>query len=231
VGGDVRGALIAANGYDTGFGDYDLADWERMIESIVAMTGVCASSRVLELGCGAGAFLYELSRQTQCQVNGVDYSASMIAAARRCLPFGRFEVAEAKDLSGIEGPFDAIFSHGVFIYFPDQDYVRNVLAASVDKLAAGGALCIQDLNDIDHKATYDERRRRSYRNPDAYDRDYVGLSHLFFDKAAILEDLKTAGLVEGRMFDHASRRYQNAQYRFNVIAWKSAEGPATREST
>ena len=222
-GDDFRSALMAANGYDTGFGDYDLDDWERMIGSVAAMAAVSADSRVLEIGCGAGAFLYEMNRQTKCQVSGVDYSPSLIAAARRCLPTGHFEVAEAKDLSGLEGPFDAIFSHGVFIYFPDQDYVGDVLAASADKLAPGGALCIQDLNDIEQKTTYDERRRRAYRDPEAYDRDYAGLRHLFFDKARVIEDLKAAGLVEGRVFEHTSHRYQNSQYRFNVIAWKPAD--------
>lgn len=224
-GGDLLAALIVADGCDTGFGNYALEEWKAMVASVAGLAGVARTSRVLEIGCGAGAFLYELHRQTGCKVSGLDYSRTLLEHARRHLPFGDFAHLEASGLAGLAGEFDAIFSHSVFIYFPDRGYVSQVLAAAFDKLAPGGVLCVQDLNDLATKADNEAHRRRNYRNPEDYDRDYAGLSHLYLDKADVLEELRRLGFEAVRLFEHAARGYANARFRFNVIARKP-ERPA-----
>jgi SAM-dependent methyltransferase len=217
---DLLSALIVADGCDTGFGSYPPEDWKAMVANAAVLAGVGQGSRVLEIGCGAGAFLHELHRQTGCSVTGLDYSLSLIEEARRYLPFGEFVHAEATGVSALEGPFDAIFSHSVFIYFPDHAYVSRVLAAAFDRLSPGGVLCVQDLNDLGRKDDYEVRRRRTYRRPEHYDRDYAGLSHLYFDQATMIGELARLGFEAARPFEHASKGYANAEFRFNLIARK-----------
>lgn len=224
--GDLLAALIAADGCDTGFGSYSTRDWTSMVASVASLVGVQQGSRVLEIGCGAGAFLYELHRQTGCRVAGLDYSGSLIEDARRCLPFGNFVQLDAAGLSELDGSFDAIFSHSVFIYFPDQDYVRRVLAAAFAKLSPGGALCLQDLNDLGCKPDYEAHRRRAYRRPEDYDRDYAGLSHLYFDEGELTGQLRRLGFESVRRFPHAAAGYGNARFRFNLLARKPRDAPA-----
>jgi SAM-dependent methyltransferase len=218
--GDLLAALIVADGCDTGFGSYPTADWTAMVADVAHLAGVSEPSRVLEIGCGAGAFLYELHRQTGCRVSGLDYSASLIEEARRHLPFGDFTCLEAVGLAGLPGGFDAIFSHSVFFYFPDHTYVSRVLAAAFDQLAPGGVLCLQDLNDLARQPDYETHRRRTYRRPGDYDRDYAGLSHLFFDRQDTIEELRGLGFEPVRLFDHTAKGYANAAFRFNLLARK-----------
>jgi len=219
---DLLAALIAADGCDTGFGSYSTADWRAMVAEAARLAGVGARSRVMEIGCGAGAFLHELRLQTGCRVAGLDYSASLIEEARRHLPGGDFFHTEAADLAGLPGPYDAIFSHSVFFYFPDHAYVLRVLAAAFDKLAPGGALCLQDLNDLARQAAFEAHRRRTYRSPQDYDRDYAGLSHLYFDRELLPEQLRGLGFEDVRLFDHIAEGYENAAFRFNLVARRPA---------
>ncbi len=197
-----------------------MADWVGMVTDIVRRTAINGSSRVLEIGCGAGALLYELHRQTGCKVAGLDDSASLIEEARRHLPFGAFAHLEAAGLGELPGDFDAILSHSVFFYFPDHRYVSDVLQAAFDKLAPGGVLCLQDLNDLARQQDYEAHRRQTYPRPEDYDRDYAGLAHLYFDKDALCQELRRLGFAPVRLFEHAARNYASAAFRFNVLAVK-----------
>jgi SAM-dependent methyltransferase len=61
--------------------------------------------RVLELGCGAGDLLASLNPSDGV---GVDFSSAMIDAARTSHANMRFIVADAHDLSELQGPFDVV---------------------------------------------------------------------------------------------------------------------------
>ncbi len=66
---------------------------------------VSPGQRVLELGCGTGELLSSL-----CPTRGVgiDFSSEMICRARAAHGDLEFAQADAHDLSGVQGPFDAI---------------------------------------------------------------------------------------------------------------------------
>jgi ubiquinone/menaquinone biosynthesis C-methylase UbiE len=49
---------------------------------------------VFEVGCGAGAFLYELEA-LGCKVGGVDHSPALIGKAMKAMPSGGFKVSDA----------------------------------------------------------------------------------------------------------------------------------------
>jgi ubiquinone/menaquinone biosynthesis C-methylase UbiE len=66
---------------------------------------VPSSQRVLEIGCATGELLAAVE---PLHGVGVDFSPLMVSKARRRHPRLTFAVADAHDLSGIEGPFDVV---------------------------------------------------------------------------------------------------------------------------
>ena len=52
--------LIKANGFDTGVGDYSTEDWQILTAFLSKKFSLNNNSKVFEIGCGSGAFLYSL---------------------------------------------------------------------------------------------------------------------------------------------------------------------------
>ena len=67
--------LIAADGFDSGPGDFTVDSWRRFVQRIITHVGLKKADQCLEVGCGSGAFLWPLE-QLGCAITGVDYSHS-----------------------------------------------------------------------------------------------------------------------------------------------------------
>lgn len=76
---------------------------------------------VLDAGCGSGTALQALLARADCRATGVDFSATMIAAAGRRLR-GRADLVEAplEWLPFGDATFDAVLALNV-LYFADRD--------------------------------------------------------------------------------------------------------------
>ena len=61
-------ALIQANGFDTGCGDYSESQWLHMAEDLVTRAQLDSASSVLEFGCGSGALLLALQQLSGCTI-------------------------------------------------------------------------------------------------------------------------------------------------------------------
>jgi SAM-dependent methyltransferase len=92
--------------------------------------------RVLDVGCGAGAFAAQLAQRSE-QVDALDRSAEMIEEAERRMP-GNVNCVLADVLAGpLPGKdYDAIFSISALHHMPLQDALRVLGAA----LRPGGVL-------------------------------------------------------------------------------------------
>ena len=106
--------------------------------------------RVLEVGCGTGMVLFRIA--PGCELyHGIDLSAAVLArvkaeADRRCLAGVVLEQRAADALAALKGgPFDTIVINSVVQYFPDVDYLIDVLAAALERLAPGGAIFVGDV--------------------------------------------------------------------------------------
>ena len=106
--------------------------------------------RVLEVGFGTGMVLSRIA--PGCELyHGIDLSAAALArvraeADRRGLAGVVLEQRAADTLASIEGaPFDTIIINSVVQYFPGVEYLVDVLAAAVEKLAPGGAIFVGDV--------------------------------------------------------------------------------------
>lgn len=109
----------------------------RLAGPALKLLGDVAGQRVLDLGCGEGSVTAQL-RDAGADVLGVDADPGMVAAtAARGL---EARVADARDLAGVDGPFDAVFSSAVLHWVPQAD---RVAAAVARVLRPGGRLVVE----------------------------------------------------------------------------------------
>ena len=111
-------------------------------------------SRVLEIGCGVGLLLQHLA--PVCQVyRGTDLSPSAIAELGYWLKtqsgMQHVELAQrdAADFRGVEArSVDTVVLNSVIQYFPDFNYLLEVLQKAVDAIASGGRVFVGDVRHL-----------------------------------------------------------------------------------
>lgn len=207
---------MAADGMDTGFGGVSEEAWRGFVRRIASVLEVERGATVFEVGCGAGAFLFELY-ESECAVAGIDPSAVLVSYARQVMPQGRFAVDEAASIDVADG-YDAVVSCGVFHYFPTLDYTRAVITRMAAK--AKRAIAILDVPDLarrDEALAY----RRETLGAAAYEDKYAGLEHLYFDRRWLSQVLGESGLVRTHFENQNIPGHGSSMHRFNVIAWKT----------
>ena len=107
--------------------------------SVLDWVGPCEGRRILDAGCGVGAFSEPLVERNR--VFGVDFSEVALGYARR-----RGLQATCADLARLpfpRGSFDLVLCIGVLQLIEDD---RAVLAELTAMLALGGTLVVQTLN-------------------------------------------------------------------------------------
>lgn len=213
---DVLTALISANGFDVGPGSFSSKEWITMVGNFVQRANITNNMKILEVGCGSGAFLSAVKLLTGESIFGYDFSESLIIDASQHVD-GEFLVSEASN-NPFDITFSGVISHSVFQYFPNIDYAKNVIDAMVKAVGTQGFIALLDLNDIKYQDEYSSIRRLSYSDPKEYDEKYSSLEHAFYDMDAISEYLKEKGFKDVQIYRNVSSTYLNAGFRFNVIA-------------
>jgi trans-aconitate methyltransferase len=210
----VLSRLLAADGMDTGFGSVEEKPWRSYVLKAATAIGIHAESSVFEVGCGAGAWLYELSR-LGCEIGGLDASPALIGYAREHLPAGRWLQGDASTLETVPR-YDFVVSSGVFLYFPSLEYAQGVLDLMVSKARMG--VLVLDVPDL---ATRDAATAERHRiaGEESYRRRYDGLDHLYFDRSWFQSTLTSLGVPRIRIENQCIDGYSNSRYRFNVFAW------------
>ena len=94
--------LIKANGFDTGVGDYSTEDWQIFTAFLAKKFSLNNNSKVFEIGCGSGAFLYSLKQHSGCKISGVDYSQPLIKIAQEKTDALKIRARDAS--SKVQGP-------------------------------------------------------------------------------------------------------------------------------
>jgi cyclopropane fatty-acyl-phospholipid synthase-like methyltransferase len=200
---------ISVNGFDTGGGKLELADFHRLVERIRQALDVTPASRVLDVGCGCGVILQGLSAGIAV---GVDYSSSMIHTARQLCPQATFQHAEASDFEVEQGAFDAVLSHNLFMYLKDLEEVRRMLWRMTRSLRPGGRGLLLDIPDA---ATRDECEAYRATTISDYRQRYADTQHSYWRKEDLLEALRTLR-CRAWLIEHFTCNYENRRFRFNV---------------
>ena len=216
--GSTLAQLLAADGLDTGFGTVTEDAWRDYVDRVARTLGIGAGDSVCEVGCGAGAFLYELQR-TGCTLSGIDASATQIGLIRQTIPQGTWKVQEADRLDCLEQA-DFVVASTVFLYFPSSAYAAETLRRMVLKARRG--IAILDVPDAE-KQEAALAFRKGCMGDEAYSRRYAGLEHLYLDRKWVEALLPRLGLTRWRLEDQAIEGYPNSAFRFNVYGWKAGE--------
>lgn len=102
------------------------------------------AQRILELGCGGGAFAAWLADHTAAEVLGIDISDVQISRAltRRSRSNLRFRKHDIMELGALhEGSFDAVVCMDTAVYLPDRGAALRAIAGV---LRPGGRLLLVD---------------------------------------------------------------------------------------
>lgn len=220
--GSVRADLMAADGLDSGFARLSQAAWMRGVDRLAGDLRLEAGMSVFEVGCGAGAFLYELAR-LGCTVAGIDRSPALVRRAAEALPTGTFAVADASALEP-KPLADAVVSFGVFLYFNSHTYADRVIDRMVAK--ARRVVAILDLPDAATRSADLDHRYELAGGRAAYAARYSGLEHRYYDRDWVAETLRARGLLRVRVESQAIEGYGNSPFRFNAWGFKAPHDPA-----
>jgi trans-aconitate methyltransferase len=96
-----------------------------LLELLAAQPG----ERILDLGCGTGQLTAEIAR-SGARVTGLDYSADMLADARKNFPGLTFVSGDASAFDFSE-PFDAVFSNAVLHWVKNADGAAASIARAL----------------------------------------------------------------------------------------------------
>jgi amino acid adenylation domain-containing protein len=110
--------------------------------------------RVLEIGCGVGLLLQHVAPRCEAYV-GADFAATALKQLQQWMG-GRPEFRNvqllhktALEIVDLEREsFDTIVMNSVVQYFPDIDYLLNVLSAAIPLLKPGGRIFLGDIRDL-----------------------------------------------------------------------------------
>jgi len=161
-----------------GFDLLTAEQWSDLVSRFCGFMGSTKGMDILEVGCGAGAFLQEIPEPRS--LAGLDYSQNAIDFIARNLA-GQFICSEAKNIPFPDRSFDIVFSFGVFFYFENLAYAEAVLREMFRAVRPGGRIFILDVNDEEKIDTYHRVRgtegaRATVKKTDA------DTTHLFFRK-------------------------------------------------
>jgi SAM-dependent methyltransferase len=213
--------LIMLNGYDSlSSKNYNQNTWKILIKDFLNRSKLNPQKKILEIGCGCGAFIFACNRIVKADYYGVDYSKTLIKIAKNILPNVNFLTNHANGKYFEDISFDVIFAHGVFHYFPNENYAFSVLKKSIKKLAPKGILIIMDINNKKFENIYHQERSSLFKNPEEYYKKYNGLKHLFFCKKKLRKYLILNNFKNVKFFNNKAKNVFNSKFKFNLIAYK-----------
>ncbi|HEX8282854.1 MAG TPA: amino acid adenylation domain-containing protein [Pyrinomonadaceae bacterium] len=128
----------------------EMREW---VEQTVALILGLRPERVLELGCGTGLLLSRVAPHirhycaTDFSPNALDYVRRL--GATRGLSNVTLLQRGAEDFKGIEaGEFDTVVINSVVQYFPEVNYLLQVLEGAVGAVKDGGSVFVGDVRSL-----------------------------------------------------------------------------------
>ena len=89
--------------------------WQPALEALALVP----SDRLLDVGCGGGAFLRHVLATVGCDAAGLDHSRAMVRLTRGKSPGLRVAEADAAAMPFADGEFTAVSCLVAFFFFPD----------------------------------------------------------------------------------------------------------------
>jgi acetyltransferase-like isoleucine patch superfamily enzyme/ubiquinone/menaquinone biosynthesis C-methylase UbiE/acyl carrier protein len=128
----------------------DLREW---VDATVGRILALKPKRVLEIGCGTGLLLYRVAPHCE-HYCGVDPSAAALQQIAGHLPSLNIinvslKEASADNLNDLQlGTFDVVIINSVVQYFPNIEYLLDVLREASQILLPGGVIYVGDVRSL-----------------------------------------------------------------------------------
>lgn len=178
----------AAAGYDATFARATAG----FVEALLDAAQVSAGMRVLDLCCGTGVGA-AAAAERGAAVTGLDFSAAMLAEARRANPLLAFDEGDIEALPYRDGSFDAVIDNFGIHHAP---YPARAVAEALRVLRPGGRFAFTTWaapeENIAWKLLFDAVR--AHGDPDAAKAPPSGGNLVTI--AAVLDLLRAAGFAE-----------------------------------
>jgi amino acid adenylation domain-containing protein/thioester reductase-like protein len=133
------------------FPEEDMREW---LDQTIRRIRALQPSRVLEIGCGTGLILFEISPSCE-QYIGIDISAASLQYVQQYIDDLSLQHVGLKKLAAdqlscfLPGSFDVIIINSVIQYFPSLDYFLRVLEQAIEIVQATGKIFIGDVRNLD----------------------------------------------------------------------------------
>lgn len=135
------------NNFDKQAISYDSASYgehaRSLYDYVIQMTKQCRHESVLDVGCGTGKILYEIWKEDDVRVSGIDISEEMVKMAIGRLGEGAdIRRGDSEHLPWHDNTFDVVLCTDSFHHYPRPEIV---LAEMKRVLSDGGKIIIADL--------------------------------------------------------------------------------------
>lgn len=194
-----------------------------MCEILLTPLNIEKNDKVLECGCGAGAFLFELKNLFGVDdITGVDYSAELLKHANSHLD-GKFYCGLITNMQFLKSNmYDVVVSFSVFHYLESEAMSLTAVKEFVRVAKPGAKIYIGDINDLDKTDIYRTMRKETH---EKYTTDIIAdhlmLPQSFFTKTVCneIENVKVLSIL-----DHCDQKfatnYPCSPYRYSVYLEK-----------
>ena len=199
--------------------DFDISsqDWKKNISSILEKIDNNRPNKVLEVGCGAGAWLFPFYKMGST-VYGIDFLPYLIKCAKSIMPEGKFSVCAADKMALNKERFDLILCNSVFQYFSSAEYANNVLREMLSMLTDDGACLVTDLFCEENKEDYKMFRMSELKiTEDEWDRRYSSADHLYLNREKTRDVCEKMGF-DVKIINNMSIGYNHGRFRFDLLA-------------
>lgn len=191
----------------------------RHLDHLIAVTGINARSRVLDLGCGNGGIAEYISDQTRAHVTGIDFVPEAIRQAQERTGAKHerldFQVMEMEHLDFPPATFDIITAVDT-LYFIKLDEVLPVIVSPLKPGGCIGTFWTQSLAGVEAKE-FDPTTLPPDHTELAFALHKLSLSYQTWDysqidyehaqrKLQITEDLRSEFETEGNLLMYENHR-------------------------
>jgi 2-polyprenyl-3-methyl-5-hydroxy-6-metoxy-1,4-benzoquinol methylase len=112
------------------------------------------NATILEVGCGPGNISkYLLAKNSNLKIKGIDISENMIKLAKKNNPFAEFEVMDCREISKLNGKFDAIICGFCIPYLSKTDCL-NLISDCKNLLTSSGVFYLSFMDGSYEKSGY-----------------------------------------------------------------------------
>ena len=210
--------LLRLNGHYSPTSNIKIKDWNKYINFFIKKYKICNKDNVLEIGCGAGAFLFPLYKK-KINCFGADFSRELIRHCKKFLVSKNFYVRDAINLTVFKKrKYSFIFANSLFQYFPTQFYAKKVLDQIFNLTDEKTKIFLLDIPD---KKKYNNWKLSVIKKIGQKDFSikYKNTKHRFYDKNFFF-DYCNKNKYKIKISKQNLIKKENSKFRFNVLMYK-----------